>query len=53
MSEVCMGQVRSGQLRKKYQNMVNLVMRLSNRRYPKEFMNVTVRELRTFDNKIF
>jgi hypothetical protein len=36
-----------------YQNMVNLVMRLSIRRRPSEFMNVKVWEHRTFDNKVF
>jgi hypothetical protein len=36
-----------------YQNMVNLVVRLSIRRRPIEFMNVTMWEDRTFDNKIF
>jgi hypothetical protein len=35
-----------------YQNMVNLITRLSIRRRPSEFMNVTVWEHRTFDNKI-
>jgi hypothetical protein len=36
-----------------YQNMVNLVVRLSIRRCPSKFMNVTMWEHRTFDNKVF
>jgi hypothetical protein len=36
-----------------FQNMVNLIVRLSMRRHPSEFINVTVWEDRTFDNKIF
>jgi hypothetical protein len=36
-----------------YQNMVNLVVRLSVRRCTSEFIDVTMREYRTFDNKIF
>jgi hypothetical protein len=36
-----------------YQNMVNLVVRLTISRRPSEFINVTVWEHRTFVSKIF